>query len=146
MLHYYGVEFPKSHGLKVCRFFSDQTSLLLVILVKGSEGGSLYGNLDPDIICTWGNERFYNYYISIQTRDSSDYNKRYSTPICEEHHPVNKMGETRCGLTPETKSYLYNIPHTKGTWINFQEVSINLVQVVSLNNSNDSEWGTPYVS
>ena len=35
-------------------FVSEQTFLLLVILVKGSEAESLYGNMDPEIFCTWG--------------------------------------------------------------------------------------------
>ena len=41
-------------GLRCAGCLSEQKSLLLVSLGKGSEGGSPYGNLYPEIIFTWG--------------------------------------------------------------------------------------------
>ena len=35
---------------------------------------------------------FYNSYSSMQMGGASGYKERYSSPICEKHHMVNKIG------------------------------------------------------
>ena len=68
-LHYYGVPFPESIGLKWVLFISEQTSLLLVILDKSYSNGHLI-TLEPDYYSDLGGgggEGFYKRHKSKQT-------------------------------------------------------------------------------